>query len=225
LARAKKIAIYLGSIERASNRGGHSLYCSLLYIDKEGILQSIHRKLQPTYEERLAWSPGDGHGLVVHDLEGFTLGGLNCWENWMPLSRTALYAQGENIHVAVWPGCVRNTHDLTPIIAKESRSFSISVSALMHKSLIPSDFPHYDYLMEHAPDVMADGGSCIAAPNGEWIIEPIKDKEGLFCAELSLQKVYEERQNFDPVGHYSRPDVTRLVVNKKRQSIIDFETE
>lgn len=223
LARAKKIAIYLGSIERAHNRGGHSLYCSLIYIDKEGLIQSVHRKLQPTYEERLSWSPGDGHGLQVHKLEGFTVGGLNCWENWMPLSRAALYAQGENIHVAVWPGCVRNTHDLTPIIAKESRSYSISVSALMHKSQIPTNTPHYDHLMSLAPDILADGGSCIAAPNGDWIIEPIADKEGLFSAELNLQKVYEERQNFDPSGHYSRPDVTKLIVNRERQSIITFE--
>ena len=223
LARAKKIAIYLGTIERANNRGGHSLYCSLVYIDKEGIIQSVHRKLRPTYEERLAWSPGDGNGLRVHDLDGFVVGGLNCWENWMPLARAAMYAQGENIHVAVWPGCVRNTYDLTPVIAKESRSYAISVSALMHKSQFPKDLPHYDLLMENAPDLIADGGSCIAAPNGDWVIAPIKDEEGLFTADLDLQKVYEERQNFDPSGHYSRPDVTQLTVNRERQSILNIK--
>ncbi len=84
-----QMAIYVGIIERASNRGGHSLYCSLVYINEKGILQSVHRKLQPTYEERLTWSPGDGNGLQVHPLKDFTLGGLNCWENWMPLARTA----------------------------------------------------------------------------------------------------------------------------------------
>ena len=88
LAKEHKIAVYLGIIERAKNRGGHSLYCSLVYIDQEGIVKSVHRKLQPTYEERLTWSPGDGNGLQVHPLKEFTIGGLNCWENWMPLPRT-----------------------------------------------------------------------------------------------------------------------------------------
>ncbi|MCB9270579.1 MAG: hypothetical protein H6561_13600 [Lewinellaceae bacterium] len=109
LARKYQMAIYLGTIERAKNRGGHSLYCSLVYIDEKGQIKSVHRKLQPTYEERLAWSPGDGNGLQVHPLKSFTLGGLNCWENWMPLSRTALYGLGEDLHIAVWPGSENNT--------------------------------------------------------------------------------------------------------------------
>ena len=102
--KAANMACYLGIIERAGDRSGHSLYCSFVYIDQDGIIQSVHRKLQPTYEERLVWSPGDGNGLVTHNLGEFTVGGLNCWENWMPLSRAALYAQGEDVHVACWPG-------------------------------------------------------------------------------------------------------------------------
>jgi len=113
MARENKMAIYLGCIERPQERGGHSLYCSLVYIDNEGEIKSVHRKLCPTYEERLVWSPGDGHGLQAHKLGAFTLGGLNCWENWMPLSRVALYGQGANVHVSVWPGSVRNTKDIT----------------------------------------------------------------------------------------------------------------
>ncbi|MEM8862658.1 MAG: nitrilase-related carbon-nitrogen hydrolase, partial [Chloroflexota bacterium] len=81
LAKEKGIAIYLGTIERPGDRGGHSLYCTLVYIDKKGDICSVHRKLMPTYEERLTWSPGDGHGLVTHQLDSFTVGGLNCWEN------------------------------------------------------------------------------------------------------------------------------------------------
>ena len=118
LARAHRIAIYLGIIEKALNRGGHSLYCSLIYINEQGQIESCHRKLQPTYEERLAWSPGDGHGLKVHGLKQFKVGGLNCWENWMPLTRTALYGQGENLHIAVWPGSKANTEDITRFIAR-----------------------------------------------------------------------------------------------------------
>ncbi|WP_420581260.1 nitrilase-related carbon-nitrogen hydrolase [Reichenbachiella sp.] len=134
MAKSNELSIYLGTIERAANRGGHSLYCSLVYINQEGSIQSVHRKLQPTYEERLSWAPGDGHGLQVHSLKEFTVGGLNCWENWMPLSRTALYGQGENLHVAVWPGNEKNTFDITKFIAKEGRSFVISASGLMKKN-------------------------------------------------------------------------------------------
>lgn len=220
LAKEKSIAIYLGIIERAQNRGGHSIYCTLVYIDKKGIIQSVHRKLQPTYEERLTWSPGDGHGLRVHALEGFTVGGLNCWENWMPLARTALYGMGENLHIAVWPGSEHNTIDITRFIAKESRSFVVSVSSLMRISDFPADTPHLDKILENSPEVLANGGSCIAGPDGEWVIAPIKEQEGLITASIYIQKVYEERQNFDPSGHYSRPDVTQLTVNRERQSIL-----
>lgn len=216
------VSCYLGIIERAADRGGHSLYCSLVYFDQSGEIQSVHRKLQPTYDERLVWSPGDGNGLVTHKLNEFTVGGLNCWENWMPLPRTALYAQGEDLHVAVWPGSVRNTEDITRFVAKESRSFVISVSALMRGDQIPSDIPHAGLIKEFAPDEFTDGGSCIAGPDGNWILEPVLREEGLFTAELDIQRVYEERQNFDPSGHYSRPDVTQLKVNRERQSILKF---
>ncbi len=104
LAKQHNIAIYLGIMERAKDRGGHSIYASLVYINQQGKIKSVHRKLQPTYDERLTWAPGDGNGLRVHSLKQFTVGGLNCWENWMPLPRAALYGQGENLHVAVWPG-------------------------------------------------------------------------------------------------------------------------
>lgn len=113
VAREKRIAIVVGCIERAQDRGGHSVYCSLVYIDQYGEIQAIHRKLMPTYEERLVWAQGDGHGLRVHRLGAFTIGCLNCWENWMPLVRSALYAQGEDLHIAIWPGGLHNTQDIT----------------------------------------------------------------------------------------------------------------
>lgn len=222
LSRKHKMAIYLGIIERPQDRGGHSLYASLVYINQEGEIQSVHRKLQPTYDERLTWSSGDGHGLQVHPLKQFTIGGLNCWENWMPLPRAAMYAQGENLHVAVWPGSDHNTKDITRFIARESRSFVISVSSLMSKADFPADTPHLEEILKKAPERLSNGGSCIAGPDGEFIIAPDIHTEGNIYHTLDFNRVYEERQNFDPVGHYSRPDVTQLSVNRERQSTVKF---
>jgi len=223
LAKANHMAVYLGVIERPQDRGGHSVYASLIYIDPEGEIKSVHRKLQPTYDERLTWSPGDGHGLQVHSLKQFTVGGLNCWENWMPLPRAALYGLGEDLHIAVWPGSEHNTKDITRFIARESRSFVISVSSLMNQSDFPKDTPHLKEILEKAPQTLANGGSCIAGPDGEWIIPPVLNKEGLIIETIDFNRVLEERQNFDPVGHYSRPDVTKLMVNRERQSTVDFQ--
>ncbi len=225
LARKNKLAIYLGIIERAKDRGGHSLYCSLVFINANGEIKSVHRKLQPTYEERLAWSPGDGNGLRVHSIKQFSVGGLNCWENWMPLARTALYGQGENLHIAVWPGSEHNTSDITRFIAKESRSFVVSVSGLMKIEDFPQDTPHSNLIVQNAPKILANGGSCIAGPDGEWIIPPATGTEELITATINYQKVLEERQNFDPAGHYSRPDVTKLTINRERQSTIHIIDE
>jgi len=222
VAKKHSIAVYLGTMERATDRGGHSLYCSMVYIDASGEIGSVHRKLMPTYEERLVWASGDGHGLRIHELGPFRVGGLNCWENWLPLPRAALYGQGEDLHVAIWPGNQRNTEDITRFIAKESRSFVISVSGLMRKEDIGDDVPHTELLNDTADDIMADGGSCIASPTGEWLLEPETNVESLRVAELDHRVVLQERQNMDVVGHYSRPDVTRLLVNRKRQSTTSF---
>lgn len=223
LCADRKISVYLGCIERPQDRGGHSLYATLVYIDKTGEICSVHRKLMPTYEERLTWSPGDGHGLKTHPLGAFTVGGLNCWENWMPLPRAALYAQGEDLHVAVWPGAVRNTIDITRFVALESRSYVVSVSGLMRASDFPEGTPHLDKIHANCPETLANGGSCLAAPDGTWVIEPFADEEGIRVATIDHKVVRRERQNFDPAGHYSRPDVTQLVLNRERQSTLVIE--
>lgn len=223
MAKQYQMAIYLGIMERPTDRGGHSIYASLVYIDEKGDIKSVHRKLQPTYDERLTWSPGDGNGLQVHPLKAFTVGGLNCWENWMPLPRTALYGQGENLHIAVWPGSDHNTKDITRFIARESRSYVVSVSSLMSKSDFPDETPHLDAILKNAPDTLANGGSCIAGPDGEWVVEPVLNKEGLIIQTIDFNRVLEERQNFDPVGHYSRPDVTKLIVNRERQTTVEIK--
>ena len=220
-ARELRMAVYIGVIERPRARGGHSLYASLVFIDTTGVIRSVHRKLMPTYEERLVWSTGDGNGLVTHEFGEFVLGGLNCWENWMPLTRTALYAQGENVHVAVWPGGTSNTELITRFIARESRSYVISVSGLMR----PADWEQADLpegVSLAAEGTWANGGSCVAAPDGSWLIEPVADEDVTLTATLSIDAIRAARHNFDPVGHYARPDVTRLHVDRTRQEVGHF---
>ncbi|WP_436517486.1 carbon-nitrogen hydrolase family protein [Ekhidna sp. To15] len=220
LAKKKQIAIYLGIMERPLDRGGHSLYCSMVYINQNGDIKSVHRKLMPTYEERLSWSLGDGNGLVTHKISPFTVGGLNCWENWMPLARAAMYAQGEDLHISIWPGNKRNTEMLLPVIAQESRSFVVGVSGIFRPDDIPEHFPYAEEMKSATPDALADGGSCIAGPDGKWLVEPVVNEEKLIIADLDHKRVREERQNFDPSGHYSRPDVLSLNINRERQSVL-----
>lgn len=221
--REANMAAWLGIVERPRDRSGHSLYCSYVYIDASGLVQSVHRKLQPTYEERLVWSPGDGNGLVTHKLGAFTTGGLNCWENWMPLPRAALYAQGEDLHVAGWPGSRRNTEDLTPVLAKEGRSYVVSVSSVMRASDVRDDMPDADFVRTAIGEQATDGGSCVCAPDGSFVMEPWLNETGVRVVETDAARVREERQNFDPSGHYSRPDVTHLTVNRSRQTTVSFE--
>lgn len=224
-ARCRELSIgcVLGVLERPLDRGGSSVYCSLVYIDKEGEIRNVHRKLQPTYEERLVWSPGDGHGLRVFDVDGFKMGGLNCWENWMPLPRAALYGQGESLHLAIWPGNVRNTEVLTRFLAREGRSYCVSVCGLMRREDIPMNVPHRDIILDGFPDMPADGGSCVANPDGSWLLEPVAGREALEFVELDPKQILRERQNFDPSGHYSRPDVTQLTVNRERQRTVLYK--
>lgn len=220
-AAAASMTLVVGIIERPLDRGGHSLYASVVTIGVDGVILNVHRKLQPTYEERLVWSPGDGQGLRCMPVGDFTMGTLNCWENWMPLARAALYDQGENLHIAIWPGSRRNTFDLTPVLAKEARSYVVSVGAPFHRDLIP-DMPDLQDMRDRAGEWLADGGSCLAAPDGSWLIEPTTHKEALLTATVSMENVLRERQNFDPSGHYSRPDVTQLTVNRRRQSTLNL---
>lgn len=214
---------YLGIAERDTGPARGTVYCTLLAIDPTRGLVGHHRKLMPTYEERLVWGPGDGHGLRVHDVGGVRVSGLNCWENWMPQARHALYAGGTDLHVSVWPGARRLTQDITRFIALEGRVFSLAASGLLSIDDVPSDFPLHDMLeRQEAPDFYYAGGSAIAGPDGAWIVEPVEREERLVVADIDPAAVRAERQNFDPVGHYSRPDVFDVRVDRRRRRAAQF---
>ena len=211
------VFVYMGFIERATS--GTSVYASLAAIHPDEGVVSVHRKLRPTYEERLVWAAGDGAGLQVHDWRGFRVGGLNCWENWIPLARHSLYGQGETVHVAAWPGSPALTRDITRFIAQEGRVYCISAGNVMTIDDIPEAFPLRDDIANSGP--FASGGSMIVAPNGEVLGGPIADEETILYGDLDLTLLRGERQNFDPAGHYGRPDVFRLMVNRARQEPLD----
>lgn len=221
-ARGAGISVILGIAERPIDRG-HTIYCSRIFIDASGEIASVHRKLMPTHEERLSWGIGDAHGLVTHRVGPFTVGALNCWENWMPLARAALYAQGEDLHIALWPGCERLTRDITRFIARESRSYVVSACAIIRESDVPPGVPSRERFCTEAPGALFyDGGSCIAAPDGSWLVEPVIGREELIIADLDPAFVRRERQNFDAAGHYARPDILRLTVDRRRHGAADF---
>ncbi|MEW2386622.1 carbon-nitrogen hydrolase family protein [Micromonospora sp. NPDC047707] len=207
---------YLGITERV----GGTVYCTLLAISPQAGLVSAHRKLMPTHEERLVWGSGDGHGLRVHQAGDLRVGGLNCWENWMPLARHALYAQGEELHVSVWPGSTRATTDITRFIASEGRVYSLAAGGLFSYADIPAGFPFRDELAERVSS--CDGGSAIAGPDGQWIVPPVSGEERLVIADADPAVVHGERQNFDPVGHYSRSDIFCVEIDRRRLAPASF---
>lgn len=221
-AREHGIWVVIGVAERPMDRGGHSIFASAVTINDQGEVVSSHRKLMPTYEERLAWAPGDAHGLVAHDCNGFRIGSLNCWENWMPLPRAAMQALGVNVHIAIWPGGVENTQDITRFVARESRSFVLSASTLIRATDIPQRVPQRDRIVTDESEIMHNGGSAAANPDGSWLLEPQAGVEDVFVVELERGFVDRERQNFDPSGHYARPELLKLMVDRTRHSNVDL---
>jgi nitrilase len=220
-ARELDIAVVLGIVERAPGPASGSVYCTAVSIDPQRGIVGAHRKLVPTWEERLVWTPGDGHGLRVHELCGTPVSTLNCWENWMPQARFALWAQAPAVHVALWPGSPRLTRDITRFVALEARCFVISACAMMTIDDIGEDFPLRAALPEGAA-YLPSGGSAIAGPDGRWIVEPRAHETSLIIAELELDAVLRERHNLDVAGHYHRPDVFHVEVDRSRREGIRF---
>jgi nitrilase len=215
LARDLAITLMVGITERGSRMGTGSTYCTLLTITPAEGVAGVHRKLVPTYDERLVWAHGDGAGLRTYPVGPALVGGLNCWENWMPQARNVLYAEGETLHVSTWPGSPALTRDITRFAAMEGRSFGLAVGGVLTAADIPDDFPLLQELRENSATDPFTGGSAVAAPDGSWLIEPVTG-EGLILADLDLRAVQRERLTFDPTGHYSRPDVFSTRVDRRR---------
>ena len=209
-ARSAKCAVAMGANERSETG---SLYNALVFISPAGEILARHRKLVPTFGERMVWGHGDASGLRTHEITGARVGGLICWEHWMPLSRHVLHSEGEQVHVAAWPH-VGDTHQLASRhYAFEGRAFVLAAGIFMKKSDIPADYELASDLVG-APDILMNGGSAIIAPDASYVVEPVLGREELLTAELDLDRIAEEKITLDVAGHYSRPDLFELRVNR-----------
>jgi nitrilase len=210
-ARANGVWLVVGVTETDPARPG-TLYNTLLGYGPDGSLALRHRKLVPTNHERLVWGPGDGAGLRAVDTAIGRIGGLICWENYMPLARFALYESGVEIYVASTADDGEAWQATLVHIARESRAFVVSPSHFQRAAGYPDDFPLRAELGE--ADVIGRGGSAILGPDGAYLAGPLYDQEGVLYAELDPVRLFEERQRFDPAGHYHRPDVLALTVRE-----------
>ncbi len=207
-ARYYNLSIVIGVNERvAHGHGNGTLYNSLLTFNNEGQLINHHRKLMPTYTERLVWGQGDGGGLCAVETNAGRVGGLVCWEHWMPLARQALHVSGEDIHVAVWP----TVHEMHQIASRhyafEGRCFVLAVGLIMRVRDLPVELPATAELRDKPDELLLRGGSCIIGPDGQYIVAPVFDCEQILTAELDPSAIDKEKMTLDVSGHYHRPDV------------------
>jgi nitrilase len=219
------VFVFLGATERGDGGASSSVYCSMVAIDPERGIVGVHRKLAPTHDEKLVWARGDGYGLRTHTYQGLRLGGLICWENWMPQARFALYAQGIDVFVSIWPGWSGLTGDITRFIAQEGRVYALAASGLLSLDDVPGDFPKLDEIKEQYANDLFDGGSGIVGPDGNWLAGPAVGGEAVLVADVNPHVIHEERLMFDVAGHYSRPDVFESRVHRARQRAMTFDNE
>lgn len=210
-ARQAGVYLAIGVVERDRESSRGTLYCTLLYFGPDGRLLGKHRKLKPTASERLIWGEGDASTLTVVDTKWGRMGGLICWENYMPLARIAMYSKGVDIYLAptadsrdTWLATMRH-------IACEGRCFVLGCNQFVTKEMYPPDLETLEEL-NGQPEIMCRGGSIIVSPMGEILAGPLFDQEGILCADLDMAEVVRGRFDFDVVGHYSRPDVFRFEI-------------
>lgn len=219
IARRHGVTLVIGVTERVdAGVGRGTLYNSLLTFGPDGVLLNHHRKLMPTYTERMVWGLGDANGLQAVGTPSGRVGGLICWEHWMPLARQAMHDSGEDIHVAVWP----NVHDMLQVASRqyafEGRCFVLAAGSLLHASNLPPELePHPDRVTSPSQLVLR-GGSAIIGPDGAYVAGPVFDEACILSADLELDRVREESMSLDVAGHYGRPDCLELRVTRSRRS-------
>jgi nitrilase len=215
VARRHGVTMVVGVSERvAAGPGRGTLYNSLLVIGPEGQLLNHHRKLIPTYTERMIWGNGDADGLKAVDSPSGRVGGLVCWEHWMPLARQALHDSGEDIHIAVWP----TVHDRHQVASRhyafEGRCFVLAAGSVMRSSSLPPELEVERSRLTPELSLALRGGSAIIGPDGEYVTPPLWDQPGVMIADLDIGRVRRESMTLDVGGHYSRPDLLELVVRR-----------
>jgi len=223
-AREANAYLAIGVIERDSYASRGTLYCTLLYFGPSGRLLGVHRKLKPTAAERLIWGEGDGSTLTVVETEFGKIGGLICWENYMPLARMAMYSKGVDIYLAPTADARETWQATLCHIACEGRCFILGCNQFVTKSMYPASLVGAEDLARE-PEVMCRGGSAIVSPLGALLAGPLYDREDILLAELDLGEIPRSRFDFDVTGHYARPDVFQLTVNEKPTPSVIFAIE
>lgn len=215
------IHVVMGLNERNREASGGSLYCTLLYIDDGGRVLGKHRKLVPTAAERMIWAPGDGSTLDAYDTNLGKIGGLICWENYMPLARYAMYAWG--VEVLLSPTWDEGEPWLSTLrhIGKEGRLYVVGCSIAMRRDHIPDSWTFKQQYYGSGDEWFKKGDSAIVDPDGRFVAGPIREKEEILYAGLDPQKMGGPKWKLDVAGHYARPDVFQLTVNKAAQRMID----
>jgi len=211
-AKTAGINVVIGMNERNSESSNASLYNTILFIDESGKILGKHRKLMPTNCERLIWAQGDGTTLKAYDTSAGKIGGLICWENFMPLARNAIYEAGTQILVSPtwdkgsdWLGSMQH-------IAREGGVFVVSNCMTLHINDLPEELKE---IYPKGKEWISTGNSCILNPNGKIITGPLDSEEGILYADIDLQEIIAAKRRFDVVGHYARPDVFNFTINKK----------
>jgi len=207
-ARDGNITVVIGVIERvASGAGQGTLYNSILIFGPDGSLLNHHRKLVPTYTERMVWGPGDAAGLRAVDTPVGKVGALVCWEHWMPLARHAMHESGEDIHVALWP----TVHEMHQVASRqyafEGRCFVLASGSVMRASALPAELEPHPEKVPSSDHWVLRGGSAIVAPDGSYLAGPVYEQPTMLFADVDVGRIREERMTLDVTGHYHRPDV------------------
>jgi len=218
LARSSGVVLCMGINERIEHGPGHgTIYNSFLIYDADGSLANHHRKLVPTYTERLIWGTGDGKGLRSVNTACGRVGGLICWEHWMPLARQAMHDTAEKIHVALWP-TVHEVHQLASRhYAFEGRCFVLAAGSLTAAGDLPPGLEaRADAAAGGADRLLLRGGAAVIAPDGRFLAGPVFDDETTLYSDLDLEEIPREMQTLDTTGHYFRPDVFQLSVDRSR---------